>query len=271
MKFAIFTYDMPHKKTSEFIIRLVINNMKPSFVIAAPVKKLKIKRSKIRAYPNHIGVIDTKRLCRYFNIEYKVMEHNSEELKNFVIENNIELGIIGGARILKKFIIDAFSKGILNLHPGLIPENRGLDTVVWAIKKWIPQGVTAHLIDEKVDLGKILNKYIIPIYSWDTIIDIGLRISEFQYHILVKEVSNIIKGNINFLNIKKLFPKNVPGDDSVDKFVLNNFERYKEYWAVDRNGYRCICGEKLNIDDLTCPKCGRGYTLENFDVLKLVG
>ena len=41
-----------------------------------------------------------------------------------------DLGIILGSRIIKN-IINKFKIGILNMHPGILPYNRGLDTHKW--------------------------------------------------------------------------------------------------------------------------------------------
>ena len=46
----------------------------------------------------------------------------------------------------------------MNIHPALIPEIRGLDSVLWSIEKNIPIGVTAHLIDEHIDMGTIIKR-----------------------------------------------------------------------------------------------------------------
>jgi methionyl-tRNA formyltransferase len=79
-------------------------------------------------------------------------------LLKFFKKKKFDLGIILGARILDEDIIKTFKIGILNLHPGLLPDNRGLDTYQWAIINMIPQGVTSNLIDSKIDGGKILIK-----------------------------------------------------------------------------------------------------------------
>ena len=55
------------------------------------------------------------------------------------------------------------------MHPGILPQNRGLDSVKWAIAKGIPQGVTCHIIDKNIDRGlKIIQEEII-IYNDDSL------------------------------------------------------------------------------------------------------
>ena len=52
----------------------------------------------------------------------------SNKLVKILKKEKFDLGIIAGSRILKKKIIEEFKIGILNMHPGLLPLNRGLDT-----------------------------------------------------------------------------------------------------------------------------------------------
>ena len=82
--------------------------------------------------------------------------HNSSKTKNLLKKLKPSLGLIFGSRILNKEIIEMFKVGILNLHPGLLPENRGLNTIQNAILKNIPQAVTLHFINNEIDMGKKL-------------------------------------------------------------------------------------------------------------------
>ena len=109
-------------------------------------------------------------------------------------ERGIELGIIAGARILKDPIIRAFPIGIINFHPGLIPEARGLDALLWSVYKGVPLGVTAHLIDSRVDLGRILVRETIPIYGDDTMLDLSERLHEKQLELLPKAIELAVAG-----------------------------------------------------------------------------
>ena len=80
--------------------------------------------------------------------------HNSTETLKIIKKNKLDLGVILGARILKKEIINAFKIGIINMHPGILPENRGLDNIKWSVVKNLPIGVTSHFIDPRIDMGE---------------------------------------------------------------------------------------------------------------------
>ena len=193
MKLAIFAYDFPHKKTQDFILRLFLEGYKIEFAVAAEPIKLNLPESTLRVKPNHIDVLHPATICQRLGIPYYVLPHNSEEVAKLVQTNDIEIGIIAGARILKKHIIESVSQGIINFHPGFIPEVRGIDALKWAIYQDQPIGVTAHFIDERVDAGGIILKQEIPIKKDDTFIDLSLRLEEIQVNLL-PEVLELVKG-----------------------------------------------------------------------------
>lgn len=49
-----------------------------------------------------------------------------------------------------------FPRGIVNLHPALLPYNRGAHPNVWSIIDGTPAGVTLHMVDEGIDTGPVL-------------------------------------------------------------------------------------------------------------------
>ena len=278
MKIVFFTYDMPHRKSQEFIFRLALSKIKLDLVIASPPKRLNIKRSKLKTYPEYFANVHPREICEFFNIPYLVRDHNDTSTVELLREIEPDIGIIGGARILSSEVIDSFNMGIINFHPGLIPENRGLDTIVWAVYRNIPQGMTVHFIDKNIDSGKIISKYIAPIYKEDTLIDIGVRLLELEYKMLVPEILKILnsKTDIKTFTIKNPPGKNRAGLPEVDEYVIKNFEDYKRRWAYDLNGHLCYyCSTKLELIDnsgnLLCPKCGKEFSLlENNVILEKI-
>ncbi len=158
MKICVFSYNFPHKKTFEVLSTLYFNGIKINHVFAANKLKLNIKYSKERVSIKNIEYVHPKIIAQKIKSKYTVIKHDSKNLVKVLKKEKFDLGIIAGARILKKQVVECFKIGVLNLHPGILPLNRGLDTHKWAILKNWPQGVTAHLIDDKVDAGKIICK-----------------------------------------------------------------------------------------------------------------
>ena len=130
---------------------------------------------------------------KYFELRHK----NYAKIKLIVKKYKINIGIISGARILDKKIIKLFKYGIINLHPGKIPETSGLDSFFWTIKKNIYPSVTAHFIDKYVDRGKILINKRVKLLINDDFQSLSKRIYKSEINIL-KKILVIIKNNKTF-------------------------------------------------------------------------
>ncbi len=70
--------------------------------------------------------------------------------------------------ILKKEFLALFPRGCLNLHPALLPYNRGPCPNVWSIVEGTPSGVTLHYIDEGIDTGDIVAQKKVLVEPTDT-------------------------------------------------------------------------------------------------------
>ena len=195
----LFCYDFPHKKTQDFIFRLQVENFNIKYVIAAPWKKLIIPPSTIKISPEHVGLIHPKIICKKFNIKYIVSNHNSLKTINFLEKNPVDLYIVSGARILAKKVIESARSKILNIHPGLLPEVRGLDTVLWSIYYNVPLGITAHFIGKKIDSGLLIYKEKLSLKLSDSIFDISLRLLEQQTEVLIRSLRILKRSNIREL------------------------------------------------------------------------
>jgi len=188
---VVFAYNFPHKKTQDFLQRLVLIGAKPDFVLLADRVELNLPNSG-RLKPRHADLVHPQTICERFSLPYEVVDHASERCFQLLSKRRPPLGIIAGARILPRAIIDCFTIGVINFHPGLIPEVRGLDALQWALHYDLPLGVTAHLIDHRVDAGRIVERRLIDEYADDTLIDLSLRLYETQVHMLSSTLASLM-------------------------------------------------------------------------------
>ena len=82
----------------------------------------------------------------------------SIELYEFLMKANYTVAIQGGTGILKENILQCFKNGILNFHPGDLPEYRGCSAPEWQLYEKKKLIVTCHLVDKGIDTGKIVAK-----------------------------------------------------------------------------------------------------------------
>ena len=223
-KTLLFVYDFPHAKSVRFLQRLKESDIKIDVIVAASFKKIK-KTKRLYVFHKHNSTSEhPKDLAKKFKIPYFNLDHNSLEVKKIIIDYKINFGIIAGARILSKEIIKLFSYGILNIHPGLLPQNRGLDSILWAISKNNKIGISAHLINDKIDAGKLVFNKVINPGKNDNIFDIYKKVFEAQISILPIAYNEI---NLNkSYKILKTLDYNTYMPVTKQENTLNNLKSY---------------------------------------------
>lgn len=79
------------------------------------------------------------------------------------------LFIVGWSQIAPQRVLEAPKRGVLGMHPTLLPEGRGRASIPWAILKGLPcTGVTLFKLDEGVDTGPILAQESVAISDRET-------------------------------------------------------------------------------------------------------
>ncbi|WP_194860229.1 formyltransferase family protein [Dietzia sp. SYD-A1] len=89
------------------------------------------------------------------------------------------LFVIGWSQIASRDILDSTSKGVLGMHPTLLPVGRGRAAVPWAIIKGLPKtGVTLFALDAGVDTGPIVDQVEVPIAPDETATTLYAKVNE---------------------------------------------------------------------------------------------
>jgi methionyl-tRNA formyltransferase len=235
MRTAVFTYDFPHRKSQEFLLRVAAEPDELVLVIGAPYVTVNKKISRLRIKPYSQTALEPRSLCRMLHLPYFSLPHNSEHVARLLIDEGVDVVIIGGARILREPVIGAPRLGIVNFHPGLIPDVRGLDALKWSVYRGVPPGVTAHLIDERVDAGRIVFREEIPVYQDDGWLDLSLRLEDRQAE-LVPEVLSSLRRQPD-LTLYPLVDSGVVNramSTEIEVDTQARFEAWKAMWSVGR-------------------------------------
>jgi folate-dependent phosphoribosylglycinamide formyltransferase PurN len=158
MDLAVFAYDFPHRKTHDFLCEMALAGVR-CCVLAAPWRQLSHPSApdpeefKIAA----AAPLPTSEICRSLGFEYRAVEHDDlDAITPLIRQGGFKVGIISGARILKRPVLELFDGGIVNFHPGPIPETSGPDSFFHMIRRRVLPGVTTHFIDARVDAGRKL-------------------------------------------------------------------------------------------------------------------
>ena len=223
----IFGYAFPHRKTYDFINILCDLGFKNIIVIGAPKVQLS-HNEKIKKIDNYnINEYCVKSLCRSLEIRFEECAHdNFKKISKIINEVKAKTAIISGARIIKREIIELFKEGIINFHPGKIPETSGLDSFYYTIKNNCKMGVTVHLIDHKVDAGKFIFFESLNVEPGQSIELIKDNLYNTQLVSLKKYINNFFEKKMTFPEINRP-KKNLPlSNAEKDAIITRIFPRW---------------------------------------------
>lgn len=226
---AVFAYDFPHQKSCDFIKDLFSYGLKNLVVFAAPKKDLShLSRPKAaQSLPNAFTPLETHELCNNLGVIYYAVEHDQVSQLNFLVSKHlIDLGIVAGARIISPEVISMFPKGIVNFHPGKIPETSGLDAFAYTLKKGVPAGVTTHFIDHRVDAGDFIRFNQLNVQDKDTLTSIQENLYQLQRKALQDFCADYISSSISTQPINRP-NKNTPMNQGERDLAFSLFERWK--------------------------------------------
>ena len=101
--------------------------------------------------------------------------------------------LAGFMKILSKNFIRKFNGKILNIHPSLLPKYKGLNTHKRAIENnEIFSGCTVHLVNSKLDSGKIILQKKIRISKKDNYKTLGKKILKQEHFLYPRAIKKII-------------------------------------------------------------------------------
>lgn len=133
------------------------------------------------------------------------------------------LFIVGWSQIASRDVIDAPSKGVLGMHPSLLPQGRGRAAIPWAILKNLDKtGVTLFKLDEGVDTGPILAQREIPLTNSATATTLYREVAEAQVSLVTDVLPKMAAGTVSLVEQDEsratTWPGRRPEDGAIDLY-----------------------------------------------------
>ena len=165
------------------------------------IKYSKTKKSLIRivlVVSNSFSAkgLDYANKSKIKNVFIKYSNRRSFEysLLKLLKRNNVDLICLAGfMKILSGSFIKKFYKPILNIHPSLLPKYKGLNThnrVIQNKDKY--SGATVHIVNEKLDSGKIILQKKIKILKSDSGKSLEKKILKIEHKIYPKAIIKLL-------------------------------------------------------------------------------
>jgi len=137
--------------------------------------------------------------CKNANLEcINITNSKDPSLKNKIKKSAPVIGVVADfGLIITKDVLNIFPKGIINIHPSLLPVYRGPTPVQSSILNGDKKtGLSIIKIDEKVDHGPILFQTEEPIKDTDTSQSLYERLFRAGAQILPKIIDNYLNGEM---------------------------------------------------------------------------
>jgi phosphoribosylglycinamide formyltransferase-1 len=110
-----------------------------------------------------------------------------------------DVGLVVGAgymRVLTPAFLERFP-AVINVHPSLLPEFRGLDALKRALEAGVKEtGVTVHFMVEEVDAGPVISQEAVPVLPEDTEETLLERLHPVEHRLLVRAVADYFWGRV---------------------------------------------------------------------------
>jgi len=166
----VFMVLKEHPYGREMLRQLLAADLEPTAIVEedSPVADEERENFLVRISGFSVAPTFTEQLRGRDISRYEVPHHNKAECRELLWGLKPALGVLGGTRIIKPSILEIPKDGMLNSHPGLLPEVRGSASVAWSIYYDIPIGCTCHFIDPRIDTGPIVGRRLIPVHRGDT-------------------------------------------------------------------------------------------------------
>ncbi len=129
--------------------------------------------------------------------QYDTRENFEDEILNRLKKYDIDLIVLAGfMRILTPHFVEKYPNNIINIHPSLLPDYKGLNTHERAIKDGKKEaGCTVHFVVPDLDSGPIIAQKRVPILENDTPDMLSKRVLD-QEHLIYPEAIKLIASKI---------------------------------------------------------------------------
>ena len=173
-----------------------------------------IEAAKDERYPAEIVLVvssepDAEGLKRAAaaNISTAIVEHRvfgrdreafERALQHELVELRVELVCLAGfMRLLTPWFVRQWEGRLLNIHPALLPEFKGLNTHARALAAGVKQhGATVHFVVPEMDSGPIVAQAAVPVHEGDTEATLAARVLEAEHRIYPWALKQVAEGRV---------------------------------------------------------------------------
>ena len=171
-----------------------------------------IEAAKAQDYPAEIAVVVSNRpealglvRARDAGIATAIIDHTTfgKDREAFERALDAELGakrieiicLAGFLRLLTPWFVNRWSGRLINIHPALLPQFKGLDTHRRALEAGVEEhGATVHFVSVGMDEGPIIVQQSVPVLKSDTEATLAARVLKVEHQIYPQALRMVAEG-----------------------------------------------------------------------------
>ena len=171
--------------------------------------------------------------CKNNKVDFISVRKSADIIYRYEIENSMaDIGIVADfGIIIPQRLFKTFPRGLINIHPSLLPKYRGPSPAQYAILNGeTTTGVTIIKLDKYVDHGPVLAQVEEPIHSYDTSQTLYERLFKIGANLLQKTLLDFDRGKFILIpqnHEHATFTKPLTRDDGY--IEIKNFFSGKEF------------------------------------------
>ncbi len=107
--------------------------------------------------------------------------------------------LAGYMRILSPAFVHHYEGRLLNIHPSLLPEFRGLDTHRRALEAGVDEhGASVHFVTEELDGGPVIARVRVPVKAGDDADSLAARVLEQEHRLYPQVLRWFAEGRLDW-------------------------------------------------------------------------
>lgn len=133
-------------------------------------------------------------------VDHKMFENREafeDEISNRLKHYDIDLIVLAGfLRILTPSFVEQWPNKIINIHPSLLPDYKGINTHARALADGRKEaGCTVHYVIPELDSGEIIAQTRVPVLDGDTPDTLAARVLIEEHKIYPKAIEIVAKNH----------------------------------------------------------------------------
>ena len=132
--------------------------------------------------------------------EYADRASRDAAMADWLAAAGVELVVLAGyMKLLAPVFLSRFPRGVINVHPALLPAFPGIDAVEQALAYGVKVfGVTIHFVDEGIDTGAVILQRAVELPEAETVEDVYDALGPIEHELLPEAIRLIAAGAVSF-------------------------------------------------------------------------